>query len=265
MRLVTWNVNHRAREKAIPQGLPEIIASLEPDLVVLTEYVHGESRQWFLDQLAGLGLPYWLVSRVTPKGENHVLVSSRTPIVAGDIEAPAIAPSVPSNALHAILPREGIEILGLRVPDYSKQLAIKRACWDWIIETARAVKDRPFVVLGDFNTDSRYPRSSCGDCIDKLVATGWQLASPGDGASFWSFKDSSPCRIDHAFVSRHFAVIDTRYVTEFQDQRFVGIGPKAVSDHAILSIDLERKPSRNSDRSPSGSTDPRRPFFTPCE
>jgi endonuclease/exonuclease/phosphatase family metal-dependent hydrolase len=248
MRLITWNVNHRTRAKAIPRELPEIIASLEPDLVVLTEYVHGASRQSFLAQLAGLGLPYWLVSRATPKGENHVLVASRTPIVAGAIEAPAIAPSVPSNALHAILPHEGIEILGLRVPDYSKQLATKRACWDWIIETAGAVKCRPFVILGDFNTDPKYPPNSCGDCFDELVAIGWKLASPVEGASYWSFKNGSPCRIDHAFVSEHFTVIDARYVTEFECQRFVGIGPKAITDHAILSIDLEicnaRAPTR---------------------
>jgi hypothetical protein len=96
MRLITWNVNLRTRAKAIPRELPKIIASLDPDLVVFTEYVHGASRQSFLAQLAGLGLPYWLVSRATPKGENHVLVASRTPIVAGAIEAPAIAPSVPT-------------------------------------------------------------------------------------------------------------------------------------------------------------------------
>src|SRR5690242_6978846 len=116
MRLITWNVNHRARAKAIPPRLAEMIVSLEPDLVVLAEF-----RRSFLAQLAGRGLPNWLVSRVTPRGENHVLIASRTPIVPGAIEAPAIAPSVPSNVLHVISPHEGIEILGLRVPDYSKQ------------------------------------------------------------------------------------------------------------------------------------------------
>ena len=265
MRLITWNVNHRTRVKPIPLRLPEIIASLEPDSVVLTEYVHGDSRRSFLAQLAGLGLPYWLVSRATPTGENHVLIVSRTPIVGGDIEAPAIAPSVPSNALHAVLPREGIEILGLRVPDYSKQLAIKRACWDWIIETATAVKDRPFVVLGDFNTDPRYPPNSCGDRIGKLVSIGWQLASPAEDASYWAFKNGTPCRIDHAFVSEHFEVMCARYVAEFEDHRFVGIGPRAISDHAILLIDVELKASRNFDSSPKGSIDSRLHYSTLCE
>ena len=140
MRLVTWNLNHKTRAKAIPPSLIDAVASLEPDLIALTEYVHGDSRRPFLAQLADRGLPYWHVSRVTPPGENHVLIASRTPIELGPIEAPAIAPSVPSNALHVILPGEGTEILGLRVPDYSKQRRLKRACWNWIIETAKTVK-----------------------------------------------------------------------------------------------------------------------------
>jgi endonuclease/exonuclease/phosphatase family metal-dependent hydrolase len=239
MRLMTWNLNHRAKAKAIPTNLSDIIASLEPDLVVLTEYVHGDSRQPFLTQLYDRGLRYSRVSRVTPPRENHVLIASRTPLELGSIEAPAIAPSVPSNALHVILPHEGIEILGLRVPDYSKQPAIKRACWDWIIETTRTIKDRPLVVLGDFNTDTRYGRMSCGDCIETLIGDGWQFASPADGASYWTLKDRSPCRIDHAFVSGHFVVKGSSYVTESGGRSFVGIGPDALSDHAILSIDIE--------------------------
>ena len=64
-------------------------------MIVLTEYVHRETRRPFLDQLADRGLSHWLVSHVTPLGENHVLIASRTPIEAGSIQAPDIAPSVP--------------------------------------------------------------------------------------------------------------------------------------------------------------------------
>ena len=244
MRLVTWNLNHRAKARAIPPSLSDRIASLEPDLIVLTEYVHGDFRRPFLAQLADRGLPYWHVSRVTPPGENHVLIASRTPIELGPIEAPAIAPSVPSNALHVILPEVGTEILGLRVPDYSKQQTIKRACWNWIIETAETVKDRPFVILGDFNTDPNSSRNYCGDCIRRLIDDGWQLASPADGASYWTLGNRSPCRIDHAFVSGHFTVMDSKYVTEFDGCSFIGNGQRALSDHAILSVEIELEVTR---------------------
>jgi hypothetical protein len=48
------------------------------------------------------------------------------------------------------------------------------------------------------------------------------------------------CRIDHAFVSRHFRVIDSRFVAEFLGERFVGAKGDALSDHSILLIELGR-------------------------
>ncbi|MGO9924558.1 MAG: endonuclease/exonuclease/phosphatase family protein [Isosphaeraceae bacterium] len=240
LRFLTWNLNHRARAKPIPSILTDVIVSLEPDAVVLTEYVHGASRRPFLDQLADRGLPNWLVSHVTPSKENHVLIASRTPIELGSIRAPAISPSVPSNFLHVILPQEGCEILGLRVPDFSKQRTIQRTCWDWIIETATTVRDRPFVIMGDFNTDPRYRRTMCGDCIGRLSDEGWQHASPIEGASYWTLKHKLPCRIDHAFVSQHFTILDSRYVSDLGEQGFIGTTKDALSDHAILWIDVER-------------------------
>ncbi len=39
LRFLTWNLNHRARAKPIPSILTDVIVSLEPDAVVLTEYV----------------------------------------------------------------------------------------------------------------------------------------------------------------------------------------------------------------------------------
>ena len=99
--------------------MTEAIASLGPDVIVLTEYVHGPSRDVFIAKLENHGFCNWLVSEYR-KRENQVLIAARTVIEKGPIRAPEIAPSVPSNALHVCLPDEGVEILGLRVPDYSK-------------------------------------------------------------------------------------------------------------------------------------------------
>ena len=70
------------------------------------------------------------------------------------------------------MPEAGCEILGLRIPDYSKQPKFKRACWDWIIETATTVKDRPFVLIGDFNADPDDLDALCGDCPGRLIYDG---------------------------------------------------------------------------------------------
>ena len=241
MRIVAWNINHRAREKKIADQLAEAIASLDPDVIVLTEYVHGPSRATFHASLVQHGFCHLLMSERTPR-ENQVLIAARSALEAGPIFAPAIAPSVPSNALHVRLPQDGLEILGIRLPDYSRDLKTKRACWDWIIQTANAVKDRPFVIIGDFNTDPKYPPSECGDRIGRLVDSGWQLGSPPDGASFWSLGGHA-VRIDHAFVSRHLVVERAAYVTSFGQYVFVGKELGALSDHAVLSIDVSHRPA----------------------
>jgi len=237
LKIVAWNINHRIREKAIPDQMIEAMVSLAPDVIVLTEYVHGPSRGSFLARLAEHGFGHWIVSDPRPR-ENQVLVAARTDLEPGSIRAPEIAPSVPSNALHVRLPRDGVEILGLRVPDYSKDAKTKRACWDWIIRTAATVKERPFVIIGDFNTDPKYPRNRCGDCIKRLADDGWQLASPTDGFSFWNLSGHA-VRIDHAFVSKLLGVEGSAYVTKSAGHVFVGKEPGALSDHAALSIDIK--------------------------
>jgi len=241
MKIVAWNINHRVREKVIPSQLTEAIASLGPDVIVLTEYVHGPSRDGFLASMANHGFCNWLVSECRTR-QNHVLIAARTALERGSIRAPEIAPSVPSNALHVRLPQEGLEILGIRVPDYSKDPKTKRACWNWIIDTAASVKDRPFVIIGEFNTDPKYPANRCGDYIRRLVDDGWQLAAPAEGSSFWTLNGDA-VRIEHAFVSEHFIVERATYVTKFDRHVFASKEPGALSDHAALSIDITRMPA----------------------
>ncbi len=236
MKIIAWNINHRIREKAIPHQMVEAIVSLAPDVIVLTEYVHGPSRDSFLAKLAKHGFGHWCVSDPRPQ-ENQVLIAARTDLERGPIRAPEIDRSMPSNVLHVHLPQNGVEILGLRVPDYSKDAKTKRACWDWILETAASMQDRPFVIIGDFNTDPKYSRSRCGDRIKRLVDEGWQLASPPDGSSFWTLKGDA-VRIDHAFVSKLLAVERASYATKLDRYVFVGKEPGALSDHAALSVDI---------------------------
>ena len=160
LRILAWNLNHRARQKAIPPRLVEVIAALDVDVIVLNEYVHGEKRVAFLAELADRGYPYYKVSQVTPVGENHVLIASRSHVEHGSIQAPPIEKSIPSNFLHIVLPQNGCEIVGLRIPEYSDRPKIKRACWNWIIGTASTLKERPSVMIGDFNTDPDDPSAS---------------------------------------------------------------------------------------------------------
>lgn len=241
MRFCTWNVNHRTTQRPIPPSLADAIASLEPDIIVLTEFVPGPSRTSFLQKLAELGLTHQLISAHAQK-QNHVLIASRHQLAAGSIVVPPIAPAVPSNALHVSVAGYGFELLGLRIPDYSKQPAIRRKCWDWILATASSVVDRPFILIGDFNTDVRYSSARCGDRISQLVARGWEHVRPPDGFSYRTLRGEGRC-IDHAFASRHFVVKKAAYVE--RNERFHFFGDKgALSDHAPLVFDAVREPNQ---------------------
>ena len=235
MKILTWNVNHRTRRKAIPLGLGEAIGALAPDLVVLTEYVPSNSHGSFIGALGTIGLLHTAISVDVPK-ENRVLIASRWSLVDGDIHTPAIAPSVPSNLLHVHVPDGGFDVLGLRIPDYSKQPAIRRKCWDWLLSTARTMAERPLVIIGDLNTDPRYTSARCGDRIGQLVDAGFTHASPTQGASYWTLNGHG-VQIDHAFTSRSFTVLSAEYVTQVGKHILVG-KREAYSDHAALLVDV---------------------------
>jgi len=238
MRLLTWNVNHRATRKRIPEGMSDAIGSLSPDVVVLTEYVPGPTREEFVAGLGSVGLGNVMT---TPRvaGQNSILIASRTPLVSGDIFTPAIDPAFPSNGLHVHVPRHDIEILGLRIPDYSRSPALRRECWDWIESVASALRFRPSAILGDLNTDPSYPQTRCGDRFGRMESHGWSQAKPS-GSSYWTVRGSQGRQLDHAFLSPHFQIHDATYIRESSSFTFAGPGTEALSDHAPLLVEVVR-------------------------
>lgn len=219
--------------------MAKAIASLTPDVIVLTEYVPGPSHQRFIEQLDSYGFIYHVMSKRIIK-ENQVFIAANTILESGNILAPTnIEKSVPSNVLHVHLPHKGLDILGLRVP--INKLKIKRKNWDWIMTIAVENKDRPFVIMGDFNTDPEYQPSQCGDRISQLVHEGWKHAMPQSGASYWDIKTGNGKRLDHAFISRHFDVLDTKYIKSSGNFVFAGKKSEAMSDHAVLLIEINIK------------------------
>jgi endonuclease/exonuclease/phosphatase family metal-dependent hydrolase len=236
MKAIAWNLNHRTIQKRIPPQLAAAVASLNPDLVVLTEYVPGPSRAPFLTELAQRGFSHLRASDYV-KGQNSVLIVSRTPLSLGGIKAPALAPAMPPNILHVQMPAFGIEVLGMRMPDFSTVLPLKRVAWDWIEQTADTLRSRPALIIGDLNTDPAYPIGKCGDRIQRLGDRGWQIASPAEGASYWTLNGKG-VRIDHGFVTHHLTIVSKRYVAAENGFIFAGKAPGALSDHAVLEVTL---------------------------
>jgi endonuclease/exonuclease/phosphatase family metal-dependent hydrolase len=219
-------------------AIAEALISLAPDWLILTEYVAHDAHASFFDRLADYGLRHARISAYAAKN-NRVVVASRWELEPGSIQAPAIDEAMPSNALHVTAPTCDVEVLGLRLPDYSKQPAVRRAWWDWLMTTAESAIRRPIILAGDLNTDASYPRARCGDRLERLTHAGWRHAIPDEGVSYWTLNGDGK-RIDHAFVSPHFRVVDARYVTEAAGHRLIGKPAQALSDHAALIVDLER-------------------------
>ncbi len=213
------------------------IASVGPDLVVLTGYVPGPGHDRFLAELEAVGLAHALwTERVA--GQNSVLIAARTPLVPGGFRATTGDESFPSNVLHACLPDDGVEVLGVRIPDYSRLLALKRVCWDWVLEAADVLRSRRSIILGDFNTDPSSSIARCGDRITRLVEKGWMHASPETGSSYVGPGGASVC-IDHAFLSGLWGVAEASCVTDGGGIQFSGKHTGALSDHAALLVSVD--------------------------
>ncbi|NLX49079.1 MAG: endonuclease/exonuclease/phosphatase family protein [Methanospirillum sp.] len=135
-----------------------------------------------------------------------------------------------------------LDILGLRIPDYSRTPARRRECWDWIESVARAMLLHPSVILGDFNTDPTYSPARCGDRFRRMEAEGWHHAKP-PGSSYWTPGGGRGRQLDHAFFSPHFRIAGAGYVRASNGFAFAGKGPDALSDHAALLVEVERLPT----------------------
>ena len=88
-----------------------VISQHQADFVVLNEYVEGPDHNSFLHALIGFGFPHHLISKAV-KGQNQLLVVSRSEIVLGHLIALDFHPAVRPNILHAMLPQFGIHHLG---------------------------------------------------------------------------------------------------------------------------------------------------------
>lgn len=236
MRIITWNLNHRAARRRIPEWVAPTLGAFAPDTAVLTEYVLGADHDRFMAQLAeaGLGHAAW-----TPptSGHNQVLIASRQPLASGRILAPSLHPAVPSNFLHVALP-EGIDVFGFRMPAFSgSEAVLKRTVWAWLLQTLTTAGIGRAILTGDFNTAVTDGANRGGDQMRQMLDAGWTHALPGTGAS-WR-KGEIRRVIDHVLVHGRIGVERAEFSWQFQDEHpDAKAGTVGLPDHAILLTDL---------------------------
>jgi len=236
LRIVAWNLNHRTYKKAIPQGLPEGIISLQPDVVVLTEYVEGPGHVAFCDALYSGGLVTPLRTPIKGGRHNQVLIVSSSTASRGTFAPPDTLGHASSNCLRVRLDDPSIDVVGLRVPDY-KSTKETLAYWDWFETAVGPLSTYPTVIIGDLNVD---PRSNDpgADHLRRLVDAGWQLPDPTGPWSYIPHSEGAPSRLDHALVSPGLTVNATAYITSKNGYPFAGDGSAYFSDHALLVLEV---------------------------
>jgi hypothetical protein len=241
MRLLTWNLNHRAARRTMPEWVTHAIVDQSPDVAVLTEYVEADGHGAFVAALAEGSLPYAEVSERTV-GHNQVLIVSKTPLTACTPKGLPLHPAVPSNILHVVMGDTGFHLIGCRIPAFRKDSegrALKRAVWDWLIQAGRGVEASPAAVAGDLNTQLGDSTRNCGDLVPVLAQRGWQHAIPDSGCSWKSAQLGAMRRIDHTFLSPPVAAARARYLWDFEGLASVaGVGRPGVPDHAMLVVDF---------------------------
>ena len=238
MRVLTWNLNHRARKRRIADWIAEAVVEQRPDIVVLTEYVEGDDHAKFLDKLGADGLAHSKVSPSTT-GHNQVLIAARSPLAIGSLRPDLNHPAVAPNFLH-VRTEEGIDVLGFRMPTPLRLAdgCSKRQVWEWLIESAQSVADRPAVLIGDFNTALNDAKGFCGDCVAALPAQDWRHAQPATGFSWTTGKPGGERRIDHAFLSLRMRAASAQYLWDFRKYPNAASARVGIPDHAMLVVDV---------------------------
>ena len=249
MRILSWNVNHRAGVRAIPEWLVPAIAADSPDMLVCTEYVRGPQHVEFLKALREVGLRDSDVTAPYHPGANCILVAAREPLLGGPVHPPADSDSaVQSGFAHVILEQSAIHLFALRRPEPSEMSGANVPDCEWLGDAVEPYLTEPSIVIADFGVAS----GDAGDCdeeIGALMPRGWRLVSSREGANPY-VPSGSERRLQLAFVSPLLSVSSAEYSWRFRDMsRETSTQREGIPDQAMLVIDVERaepvSPSRS--------------------
>ena len=236
MRLVTWHLGHRLDDGHVPENVITALASLAPDIVILTERLPGPAHRLFLASLAGIGLTHSLApTPVQPGG--HVLIAGRLKLVPGFLTTGASRDPPPPRVLHAHATTGVLDILGLRSPDPTRRPSARRACWEWLIRAAATLKQRRAILIGDFDVDATSRPSAGDDHLRYLTDAGWQRAVPANDVGNRTANGDAGA-LDHAFLSPSVQRIDARYTLAAAGLRLSGT-QDSLSDHPVLVVDVQ--------------------------
>ena len=241
MKLLAWNLNHRAARRRILPWIAIAIAEQSPDILVLTEYVEGPDHDSFLATLKAQGLLKFSFTS-QPGGQNQLLIASRDIQQRQHLTVPDIHPSVAPNVLEVSVAIPSVTVLGFRMPAFEpNERALKRQTWNWLLGEANRLRAGAALIVGDFNTAPGDSEAYCGDCLQELIRGGWQHARPASGYSWRHAQSGTERQIDHIFLSGSLVPKQVEYLWGFERLAPQGAAGKVGSpDHAMLVCEFDQ-------------------------
>lgn len=227
IKLLAWNILHGGGPERTPWiGLAMVEQA--PDIVVLSEFRARRGGQ-LRAQLADAGLVSQVASQVGPT-RNGMLLASR-------FELSQVLDAAQGRMLCASV--LGVRVIGVHVPD-DQSLPKKAAFFQQLTALARQEREKPCVILGDFNTARRGPDTDqrafrLEEKLGLLETLGfvdaWRRHHPGRREDSW-VSALGAGRLDGAYVSAPLAhaVTDARYEHGPREQ--------GLSDHSMLCVRL---------------------------
>jgi hypothetical protein len=238
IKVAAWNLNHRTGRKPVAHEATRAVTALAVDVLVFTEYVDGEHQDEFKADLKSAG---YVSIAVSPQGygQNQVLMASREPLIdSGLLSVPGYTEAATTNWVHRRVPKLGFEVVGMRVPAY-KTRRDQRGYWAQVEAILQSARDRPLLMIGDFNCDPASDEAPGSVVINGLRRLGYGFANPDGRCSYYG-PTGAETRIDHAISTPLMRVNKAIYRAGLKQYRFCGT-EDAPSDHAVIEVTCSTK------------------------
>lgn len=212
MRIATQNINWGGEPTAPGcDGGPRLkrlvhwLASLDADLLVLTEFKSGPLGNELKELLADAGYPHLLSHKQEPFKLGTAIASQR-PVTVVELPIPPSTESWRSIGVGI----DGISVFGFYFPLNEAKLTY----WDWLLANAEKLRDQDVILLGDFNTgktriDEAGETFDCQDKHEALEALGfvdtWRAAYPKGRDYTWYSYYGNGFRLDYIWASPSLA------------------------------------------------------------
>lgn len=232
LRILTLNIRHGGGRRV--GSIAEVVKSLSPDTVVLTEYRNsalGDALR------SALRLEGWKHQVASPTGErvNGVLVAARYQLSLGHTVVSAAAWE---RDRSLVVRSEPCIVVAVYFPPEPKKIR----SWERLLVTARALAQEPVLLIGDFNTGKHYLDEAGAtfigpEYLERLEGIGyvdaWRALNPTGREYTWFSSAGNGFRLDYAFLSPALAptLLDARHIAW---PRLLGI-----TDHSALIVELQ--------------------------